>query len=149
MRIVHGRNWCARLLARVLRMPRAGEGVATELIVTRDEGGERWLRTFADQRLNSRQYLVAGGTIAERFGVIEFRFRREESGGTTSYRQVGVSVVVGPLRVPLPRLCSPVVTAREDAAGPRSRHVDVRVELPLVGPLLAYDGTIDVDEAAS
>ena len=146
MRVVHGRNWPARLLARLLRLPRAGDAVETQLIVTAIDGGERWQRTFADQTMNSTQYPVAGGGVAERFGPIEFRFAQEHLGDATCFRQVGVAVVAGPIRVPLPRLCAPTVTAREHAQGPRTRHVDVRVDLPGVGPLLAYTGTIEVEE---
>jgi len=149
LRIVHGRNWYARLIARALRMPRAGDAVETELVVMRDESGERWMRIFASQRLDSRQYPVGDGDVAERFGAIEFRFHLEGSGATTSYRQVGVALVAGPIRVPLPRVCAPVVTAREDVTGPGTRHIDVRLDLPIVGPILSYAGTIVLDEVVS
>jgi len=148
LRVANGDNWCARRLARLLRLPDAGDAVDTRLVVEPCEGGERWLRTFGGRPLNSRQYARAGCDVAERFGLVELRFMRDRSDGSTRYRQAGASLVAGPLRIPLPRACAPAVVACEYRESHRL-FVDVRVAVPLVGTLLTYDGTIDVDESST
>jgi hypothetical protein len=145
----HGGSRAARLLAHVLRLPEAGDAVNTRVVVTPDEGGERWLRTFGTRALNTRQYPAGGGSVAERIGPLELRFRLEPSDGGTVYRQLAAAVIVGPARLPLPHWCAPRVTAREEPAGDHRIRIDVRVELPLVGPILGYAGTIDLEEQQS
>src|SRR3712207_3214732 len=45
--VSHGPGLAARLLARLMRLPAAGEGLSVRLVVTGEgEGGERWERTF-------------------------------------------------------------------------------------------------------
>src|SRR5437867_9899788 len=65
LRIEHGRSHLARFLARLLRLPRASEAAETP----------------------TRQYQAAAGELAERFGVLEFRFRLEVSEGSLLFRQ--------------------------------------------------------------
>jgi hypothetical protein len=146
LRVTHGENAVARTLAWLLRLPRAGDAVETRLVVTPCAGGEHWQRTLGGHPFNSRQYPAGNGDIAERFGLLELRFRRDEIDNGTSFRQTGAALVAGRLRIPLPRLCAPAVSAREDRIGPRTRRINVRVVLPLVGPVLTYKGTIDFDE---
>jgi hypothetical protein len=146
LKVGHGDRRAARMFAGLLRLPPAGDAVDTTLVVTPTPGGEHWLRTFGTRALSTRQYPLEDGDIAERFGPLELRFRREASGGGTVYRQIGTALVLGPARIPLPRWCAPRVTAREDPAGDRRIRIDVRVEMPVVGPILTYAGTIDMDD---
>src|SRR5689334_16539314 len=74
-RILHGANPVARLVARLLGMPAAGEVVPTRLVVFRDGSGERWMRRFGRQMLITTQDETATALLRERFGVLEFRFR--------------------------------------------------------------------------
>jgi Domain of unknown function (DUF4166) len=148
LKVGHGDRRAARVFAGLLRLPPAGDAVDTTLVVTPTPGGEHWLRTFGTRVLSTRQYPLEGGDIAERFGPLELRFRRELSGGGTVYRQIGTALVLGPARIPLPGWCAPRVTAREDPAGDRRIRIDVRVEMPVVGPILTYAGTIDMDEVS-
>ena len=134
------------MVARVFLLPPAGEAVETRLIVTPAGNGERWLRTFGTRALNTRQYPAGDHGVAERIGPLEFRFQREPCDDGTRFRQIHAAIVIGPVRVRLPRWCAPTVAAREDPAGERRVHIDVRVSLPLVGPILSYAGTIDLDE---
>ena len=66
LRIQHGRSLAARILARLLRLPRPADAAETRLVVTSHAGGERWLRTFADRRFDTRQYLAGGPGPADR-----------------------------------------------------------------------------------
>jgi len=145
LRVTHGDNGIARALARLLRLPPEGDAVETWLVVTPSPEGDQWQRTLGGHPFNSRQYPVGNGEMAERFGLLELRFRLDEIGTGTSFRQTAAALVAGRIRIPLPRLCAPAVSAREDRIGTQTRHIDVRVMLPLIGPVLSYEGTIEVD----
>ena len=147
LRISHGHGRTARFLARVLRLPRASDAADTRLVVTPRAGGEDWHRTFDGRRLDTRQYEAAAGVLAERIGILEFRFQIEASDGSILFRQVEVALVCGPLRIPLPAACAPTIAAREEPAGAQRVRIHVRVVLPAVGPLITYDGTVDFEEA--
>jgi hypothetical protein len=145
VRVTNGPAPLARILARMLWLPRPGDAVDTRLVVNAAAGEEQWVRTFDGRRLDTRQYLATGGELAERYGAFEFRFRLELSGGGIAFRQVGAAVWLRTFRLRLPSSCAPRVTACEEPAGEHDVAVHVLVELPLLGPVLAYDGTIAVE----
>ena len=145
-RITHGRSHAARFLAWVLRLPRACDAAETRLLVTSGANGERWLRTFDGRELHTRQYQAGNGALAERIGILEFRFRLEASEGSLLYRQLDAAFLCGPIRLRLPAALAPTVDAREDPAGARQTAVHVLVALPGLGPVLTYDGTIDIED---
>jgi hypothetical protein len=145
LRVTQGDHAVARAVARLLRLPPSGDAVETQLVVTPRRDGERWSRTFGVQPFNSIQRRTRDG-IAERFGLVELRFRCDVDGGSTWFHQLGAALAIGPLRIPLPRALAPVVTAREDRPAPDTRRIDVRITLPIVGLLLAYSGTIETDD---
>lgn len=147
VRIEHGRHHLARVLARMLRLPRPSAAAETELIVTARDGGEEWQRTFNGRRLETRQYEWNESELAERYGILEFRFRLDASGGGLLYVQREAALLFGVGRLRIPGLWAPHVQAREDSAGPRRVKVEVSVVLPGIGLLIAYDGIIDVEEA--
>jgi hypothetical protein len=149
LRIVHGRSRAARMLAWLLRVPRATDAADTRLIVAADGMNERWLRRFDARRMNTRQYQAGDGELAERIGILELQFRLEADEGSLLYQQVGAALVFGPVRVRVPGGWAPTVTAREDPAGARRIRVDVRLALPAVGPVLAYDGFIDIEDPST
>jgi hypothetical protein len=115
--------------------------------VTARDGGERWQRTFDGRRLETWQSTAGDGNLAERFGVLELRFHLEASGGSLLYIQRAASVVVREARIPIPKRLAPRVEAREDPAGPDSFKVDVCVELPFAGRLIAYHGIVQIEDA--
>ena len=95
LRIEHGRHFLARVLARMLRLPRPSAAAETQLIVT----ARARRRTLAAdvQRAASRNAAVpnrATAELAERFGVLEFRFRLDASGGSLPYVQRDAAFVV-------------------------------------------------------
>jgi hypothetical protein len=148
-RIDHGSHVLARILARLLRLPLAGAVVVTKLDVVSRADGERWLRTFDGHRLETLQFAGDGSELVERLGVLEFRFRLERSEESLVYVQRTAAIVLGFLRVPLAEALAPRVQAREDPAGASAIDVHVRVTLPAVGTLIAYDGIIEVEAMPS
>jgi hypothetical protein len=149
LRICYGPGRIARLLARAMRLPRPSDAAETRLVVTSCVDGEQWLRTFDGRRLNTRQYEAGERVLAERIGILEFRFRVEASDGSLIFRQLEAAFVFGSLRVRLPAAWAPTVDAREGAAGGRRTHIHVRIALPVLGPLLTYEGTMDFEEAVA
>src|SRR5262245_16766355 len=81
-RVRHGSNGMARAIARLARLPVAGEAVDIRLQVTAREEGEEWRRTFAGHPLVSMQSDRVDGVLAERMGIVEMRFRLEVAGGS-------------------------------------------------------------------
>jgi hypothetical protein len=146
LRVEHGRNRIARLLAWVLRLPRAADDAEATLVVVSHEDGERWCRTFGDRRFDTRQHQTGPFEVAERIGILELRFRLGVDDGSLVFRQVHAAFVMGSIHFPLPLACAPVVDAREDAAGTRRLRIQVRLSVPAVGPVLTYQGTVDYEE---
>jgi len=138
----------ARGIARLARLPTAGEAVDIKLQVTAREEGEEWRRTFAGRPLVSRQSNRVNGLLVERMGIVELRFRLEVAGGSLNYQTVSAALLFGSLRVPLPYWLSPCVTAWERDVGDMNQiHVSVDVTFPLLGRLIAYEGMLTRVEA--
>jgi hypothetical protein len=146
LRIARGRGYVARVLAALLRLPRANGAAETRLVVTSRGDVEHWRRTFDDRCLATRQYATGDRELGERIGVLEFRFRLEASEGSLVFRQVEAAVVCGSVRVRIPAAWAPRVEAREDPAGAHRIGIHVRLVLPALGPVLIYDGIIDLEE---
>jgi len=146
LRIARGRSRVARFLAALVRLPRASTAAETRLVVTPLGDVEHWRRTFDGRCLATRQYPTGGRELGERFGVLEFRFRLEASEGSLVFRQVEAALVFGSVRVRVPEAWAPRVEAREDPAGARHIDIHVRVVLPALGPVLTYDGIIELEE---
>lgn len=143
-----GEGRVARLVARLLGLPEGGEAVPLLLSVEpRSGGGERWRRSFAGREFVTEQGEHEGALMAERTGPCELLFRLKAEGGALIYRQERAALCVGSLRVRLPALLAPRVEAweRADVAGGGVR-VSVRVEAPLCGPLISYEGLVRTEE---
>jgi len=148
-RVRRGTGFLVRAIARLLRLPAAGDGVPIRLRIEEDGAGERWIRHFGAQRLTTRQR-AAGALLGERFGPLEILFRLEVVDGALTYRTVGARLPLGPLGIPLPRGLRPAVEAREwvdgavegAACGSRATHVVVEVSLPWLGRLIRYEGRL-------
>lgn len=138
-----GSNGLARLLARLARLPVAGEAVSVRLLVTARGDREEWRRTFAGQPLVTLQSERRDGLLAERIGPLEMRFRLEVVSGALWYKAARAAFCLGPLRLPLPSWLSPRLTAWEKPIGEEGQiDVFVQVDLPLLGGLVGYSGTL-------
>jgi hypothetical protein len=146
LRVEDGSHFLARILARMLRLPRPTAAAETQLMVRVGSECEHWQRTFNGRALKTRQYESNTSELAEQFGVVEFRFRLDPSGGNLLYVQQEAAVLLGPVRLRIPAAWAPRVEAREDPAGPTCIKVAVRVVLPGIGQLIAYDGFVDIED---
>lgn len=147
-RIEHGGHPVARVLARLLRLPRAGGAIDTRLTVTVEGDGERWERTFATSRVETQQYAgqASESELLERFGLLEFRFQLDTLEGNLRYRQREATLRWRAVRVRIPRPLAPRVEACERPAGPRRVKAHVQIALPVIGPLMVYEGIIEIEE---
>jgi Domain of unknown function (DUF4166) len=145
LRVACGAHPVARILAWVLRLPEPNRAADTRLIVTARAGEECWDRTFGGRRIETLQY-VSQDDLVERFGVLEFRFRLQASGGSLLYVQREAAVLCWPVRLRIPAALAPRVEAREDPAGSKQIAVDVRVVLPGVGKLISYAGIVEIED---
>jgi hypothetical protein len=146
----HGQGALARCLARLLRLPTAGEALATRLTILRHPWGETWSRTFASRTLRTVQYQRGAQLLAERLGCLEFQFGLRVIEHGLDFRHISTAGVLGPIRVPLPRWVSPHITAREwSGPGEGTLRVAVCVRLPCIGLLIAYEGCLKREELTS
>jgi Domain of unknown function (DUF4166) len=147
-RVWHGSNRLARMLVWLGGLPAAGESVDTQLTVAPRELGEEWKRTFAGRPMTSFQWGRPDGLLAERMGPLELCFRLEVCGGALVYHSAGAALRLGPLVFPLPRWCAPRISARETPLDGRDRTlVSVEARAPLLGLMIAYEGTVTRIEA--
>jgi hypothetical protein len=139
--IRHGTNWLARLCAWVLRLP--GKGIGCDLLLTiqSQQESERWVRRFADRELTTVQWAGSDGLLHESFGCLEFTFELQIEGQVLKHVQRGVALRIAGFSVPFPASLAPEVRGREYMEGD-NRQVEVRVCIPVAGPLLTYSGTI-------
>ena len=143
-----GTGRAARLLARLLGLPRSGEAVPLRLsIEPLDGGGERWRRTFDGKDFITEQREHAGVLLAERAGPFETIFRLAAEGGALAYKSECTALRAGRLRLRLPRRLAPRVEASERARRDgEGVLVSVRVTAPLVGLLIEYEGLVRTKE---
>lgn len=141
-----GEGRVARIVARLLGLPRGGEAVPLLLSVEPHGGGERWRRTFGGRDFVTEQSERAARLLAERTGPFELLFRLNVEGGALAYRREGAALRVGGLRVRLPRLLAPRVEAWERADEGGGVRVSVCVTAPLVGLLIKYEGLVRMEE---
>jgi hypothetical protein len=137
--IERGRGAIASLMARATALPAAGRGVPVHVTIRSDAHAETWTREFDGVPMRST-LKARDGLLEERLGLVLFRFALTEREGGIDWTVVGVRA----LGIPLPAAWFAAVTARESADGALYRF-DVRAELPVVGLLVHYRGTLDVE----
>ncbi len=149
--VTRARSLLARLVLALAGMPKAGDDVALRLEVRAHEGHQRWERDFAGYRMSTVKTLLPDGRMAERRGPIELLFRITTLREATAegervavvYHPAGVRLCLGPLRVPIPSWCGPRVDARVWCEpGERVMRVEVKMAVPLVGPIVTYGGPL-------
>jgi hypothetical protein len=136
-----GQRLPARLLARLLRLPREGPAVPVRVEIERMGDREVWRRWFAGRPYVTRQSR-RGRIRIERIGALEIRYRLRAWRNEVLYAQERACLRVGWLAVPLSRRLAPTVSAW--AAGPEGDRffVAVTVLAPVIGPLLSYAGYV-------
>jgi hypothetical protein len=139
----------ARLLLDAARVPPASAAAEMRLVVCRRGPLERWQRSFGGRPLMTIQTEAPAGRLAERLGVLEFRFRLAVEDGALLYVQEAVLIRLGPLRLALPGWLAPRVAGRErpvESTEDDRTHswtsVAVEVTTPRGGPLFSYRGWV-------
>jgi Domain of unknown function (DUF4166) len=140
-----GRGLAARLIRWLLRLPSAATILDARLTIARDAESEIWMRMFGQRALVTTQRGLPDGSLAERFGALEFRFHLRVTQGAMTYVQAGAAMTVGRLRVPLPRWIAPRVDAREACVDGETPFVTVGISSPLIGVVMSYEGCIQVE----
>ena len=82
------------------------------------------------------------GSVSSSFA---FAWSRVDGSLVYVQRRRGIPVWAGS-RCGYPAAFAPRVDAREDPAGPASVNLNVRVTLPGVGLLIAYDGIVNLED---
>lgn len=134
--VTRGRGTVATAVAALFGFPAEGEH-PLHLSFRERDGRERWTRDFSG-RCFSSQLSKHGGLLVERFGPLSFGFDLPAD-------PAGLEMILrrwwlGPM--PLPLLLAPRARAREWEEDGRF-HFDVRISLPLFGPLVRYRGWLE------
>jgi Domain of unknown function (DUF4166)/Saccharopine dehydrogenase NADP binding domain len=136
-RVTRGRGLLARSVAGVMRFP--PETADTPLTVTMERQGdaEVWVRDFAGRKFRSTLRLHKG-RMTERFGLLRFAIALHVQDGALYY-PVTKGWFCG---VPIPRWALPRSDTAEGADGLRATF-DVGLSLPLIGPIVRYQGWLE------
>ncbi|MGV8961183.1 MAG: DUF4166 domain-containing protein [Stenotrophomonas sp.] len=136
--IRRGRHWLVAPCAWLARLPRTAASVPVEVDFHVDHRGERWHRRFAGQPMHSRLWLQ-DGKLHEQLGAVRFRFALEAVNGQILWRAER-AWAFGLL--PLPAGWFAGVRCREREHRGRYEFL-VDVALPLIGPLIRYEGWLE------
>ena len=136
-----GQPSLARILARLLRLPREGPAVPVRVEIERIGDREVWRRWFAGRAYVTRQ-TRRGPIRIERIGALEIRYHVRAFRNEVWFAQERACLRVGRLAVRLPRCLAPMVSAWAAGPGGDLFFVIVTVCAPLVGPLLSYAGYV-------
>lgn len=144
VRITRTANRWTRIIAGLLRLPEPAESATAELTVTPEKGCHKWIRKLGDSELVTRQCAGPGGLLREFLGPLEFRFRLVVKEADLHFQQEAVRFRLAGASFPVPGWAVPKLKAVCHGDGPGSRvRISVRVEAPLVGVLLSYEGCFE------
>jgi hypothetical protein len=85
----------AKILLTIMRLPCAGEGIATKLMIMPIPHGEQWTRTFGNKKFVTTQAVGADGVLIERFGMVELQFELESGARGAQIQTKGSRVSIG------------------------------------------------------
>jgi hypothetical protein len=134
--VKRGSHPLARLIGRMMRFPAQGD-YPLHVAFAGYSGKERWTRDFGGHCFTS-ELSQAGDGVAERFGPLRFVFDLLSDPGGLQMVLRGWTL----FGIPMPRLLGPRIEAREWQDKGRFRF-DVRVRLPLIGPVIDYTGWLE------
>lgn len=136
--ITRGRGVLARLLARIMRFPAAGENVPVSVTFERHGDCDQWTRDFGGQEFSSTFTAGTGRyehLLCERFGPLTFGMALVPDANRLNLVMRRWSF----LGLPLPRSLMPSGDSHEFAKDSQFRF-DVEVRLPLAGFVIRYRG---------
>jgi hypothetical protein len=131
------------LVAMLMRLPRSNP--AADLIVTAWHFADQivWSRSF-DGRVFESTFKRDGDFLVEQMGPLSLYMQPMSEGGRLVYRLIATQI--GP--VALPRFFAPSMTAWESEKEGKYAF-EVAVGLPLLGQVIRYSGTLDLEVMAS
>lgn len=140
-----GTSLIAKFLQAVLGLPKQSAASAVTLRIEPQVTGEHWFRRIGDVAFDTIQSPATENRLRERVGVVDLYFRLQVTDGGLKYHQVGAKLALGLLAIPLPRWFAPRVIASEMPCDEDVVDVSVHVTIPLVGLLIAYEGTLSTE----
>lgn len=134
-------NIAARVLRRIVRLPKPGTRRQLEFSIERSGSREIWTRNFSGSIMCS-VLDPSSGRLRERLGPMAFLFDLHRDGDAIDWQLRGTRL----LGIPLPRWISGDVLSRSGSRDGRyAFEVDVR--MPLIGTLVAYRGWLEIVDA--
>ena len=141
--VVGSSNVIGRIISRIVGLPAHGKASSVALHVGESPEGEIWERIFPDCNLCSVQSKSSDGLLVDRFGMIAFHFRLEESDGGIIHHHLKTYLRLGSSGIRLPKCISPrVISHEEPDAVEQASRINVTLSMPLVGHLLSYRGVV-------
>jgi Domain of unknown function (DUF4166)/Saccharopine dehydrogenase NADP binding domain len=133
--VIRGSSPLAKLICALMGFPPTGQYPLTVYFEV-EKGVEQWTRHFGRHCFASA-LSEANGQLVERFGPMRFCFDLSSSEQGLSLMMRGWSI----FHQKMPLWLAPRTQARESAQGGEF-NFDVRMQLPLVGPLVQYRGRL-------
>ena len=142
-RVARNKSAFGNLLADCLGMPKASRDIPVSVMFKEHNDGERISRNYNGHILTTYQTEGSGadsGLLKETFGPVTLYIYLDahEDGIDFHLRKATIG------SVPVPKMLRPRLTARERSLDGQ-HHYFVRVGLPGVGTLIAYEGLLAVD----
>lgn len=139
--VTRGTGLAARAIAWAFRFPKAAKDIPVTVHMDRTDTSEVWTRSFGAQKFRSELTPDAKttGRMWERFGLFSFAidFEADETG-------LAFPVSMGRfLGIPLPRAILPRSDTKETLDQSGRATFTVRLKLPLVGPVVHYQGWLE------
>lgn len=138
-----GSGIMARIVGAIFGFPKAASKVPVTVILSPEEGAERWSRNFDGKVFSSVQSRGTGrneGLLMERFGVASFALAIVVKDGRLGLVPHRWSL----LGIPMPRFLLPTGLSFETEESGEFCF-DVEISAPLVGLIVAYKGTLRPD----
>jgi Domain of unknown function (DUF4166) len=141
LRVRRNSGLVARIILKLASLPSESEATPTILTVRVRGTEEEWERYFSDLRVVSIQQ-ADGPLLIEAFGRLAIFFRLEAQNGGLQFVQERAQIRLGALRVAVPSLVAPEVSATEVPVDDNGFWVNVSIKIPAIGFLLAYEGLV-------
>ena len=145
--ITRGRGVLARLLARIMRFPAAGENVPVSVTFERHGDCDQWTRDFGGQEFSSTFTAGTGRyehLLCERFGPLTFGMALVPDANRLNLVMRRWSF----LGLPLPGCLAPQGPSCEYEENGRF-NFDVEIRLPLAGFVVRYRGFLDAPDSGA
>lgn len=132
--VTHSRQFIPRFFVWLMRLPKEGVDLQTELTVDQTETTEVWSRQIGKTKLVTRQR-TRDGRLLEQAGPLVFEFGLEEQGGAMVFHTYRSKL----LGIPIPARIAPMIEA-STAPFEGGWNVLVNIQCPRYGTICRYEG---------